>query len=136
MSGSSTIVGWLSRWLWKEDIHNIPEKFIFIALLDIWIFVEVTTQIFIFSVDLTEYYYHKNVYIPLIKTTPITICYIPILINKITASRSYLKEVLEFFFFSFYLTHKKIIDQKKKWYYGNLFGIVEVSSDCETFNTC
>lgn len=36
-------------------------------------------------------------YISLIKTTPITICYFLILINKIAALRSYLKEVLEFY---------------------------------------
>ena len=42
--------------------------------------------------------------ISLIKTTPITICYFLILINKIAALRSYLKEVLEF-------THKKIINK-------------------------
>lgn len=46
-------------------------------------------------------------YISLIKTTPITICYFLILINKIAALRSYLKEVLEFY------TQKK--SSKKLW---------------------
>jgi len=50
-------------------------------------------------------------YISLIKTTPITICYFLILINKIAALRSYLKEVLEFY-----------TQKSHQQNYGNLFG--------------
>lgn len=71
-------------------------------------------------------------YISLIKTTPITICYFLILINKTAASRSYLKEVLECFFYIH--TPKKKITNKN---YGNLFNDEEDQNiNVWVFNTC